>query len=242
LCNEGLNYFLKGITVKTSNEFNPRDTQQREKLQRTELYEVLNQAKISEEPIVFSPLFSSTEKQVSFISVLEEISEDFIFFKNPVPLNLIAKFSECTGYTMFVRTYLLQSEKIQSQGTMLKFPIPEYAQQNQMRTEERTYYSSKLKNYVLIKHPFDQGTTLKRRLLDISKGGLSFCAPVESAFIRVGRSLPLVKVYISDKLFLETSAQIVYSKKIIDTTTETPTSLVQVGLKFPNPQLQEKSE
>jgi hypothetical protein len=222
LCKESLEFFRKGTTLKTS----------KEKLERSELYQELNSARNLEEPVVFSPLFPTSEKAVSFICVLEEVTEDAVYFKNPFPLNLVGKIAQCSGFTIFSRMYLIRADKIESQGTLIKFPLPDFALHNQMRTEQRTPFSPKLKNHILIKHPFDQGTTLKRRLLDLSNGGLSFCAPQESAFIQVGRVLPTVKVIVSEKVVLETKAQIVYAKKIIDTTLESPMGLLQVGLKF----------
>jgi hypothetical protein len=202
------------------------------KLERSELYKELNEVRLLEEPVVFSPIFPASEKQVSFICNLEEVTEEFLTFKNPFPLELVKWIEKCEGFTIFSRMYLIRAEKIESQGTLVKFPVPDFAMHNQLRTEQRTTYSPKLKNHVLIKHPFDNGTVLKRRLLDLSSGGLSFCAPKESAFIKVGRLLPEVKVIINQQNVQNSPAQIVYAKKIIDTTLEPHATLLQVGLKF----------
>jgi c-di-GMP-binding flagellar brake protein YcgR len=214
--------FRKGTTLKTS----------KEKLERSELYQELNAVRIQEEPVVFSPLFQAGEKQVSFICTLEDVTEDAVFFKNPFPLELVKKIQSCIEFTIFSKMYLIRSEKVESQGTLLKFPLPDFALHKQMRIEQRTSFSPKLKNHILIKHPFDQGTTLRRRLLDLSSGGLSFCAPKESAFIQVGRSLPEVKVVVANNVVQTSKAQIVYAKRIIDTTLDSPATLMQVGIKF----------
>lgn len=200
---------------------------------RHEIVEVVSMAREREEPLVLSP----QGKAVSFFCMALEVAEDAVVIRNPIPPHMAPGVLIAQAYGLFCRNYHIQSSALVPVGTHLRFPIPEFATLNKARNEERVYFAPKENAIVEIQHPFDPGTVLRRRVFDLSTGGMSFRARIDSPFIQPGRTLPSCRIFLQGLPYETRSGRVVYVKQIIDINSQ---SYFQVGVQFTEPDEEEQ--
>jgi hypothetical protein len=194
-------------------------------LGRQEIVDILTIAKEREEPVVLSPHGLG----VSFFCVVSEVTETFFAIRNPIPAALAELASQTNDISLFCRMYLMRFDHFESYGTLLRFPLPDHAALNQCRQEERNYFSSKQNAVVEIQHPFDPASLLRRRVFDLSKGGMSFRSKNLNPFLQPGRKLPHCQIYLQGLPYEKRQGKIVYVKGIVDINMK---SYYQVGVQF----------
>ena len=194
-------------------------------LTKEEIIEIMSLAKEREEPLVLSPM----GMRVSFFCLMVDLNTDYITFKNPIPYELAPNIREASEFGLFCRMYQLKSKSLEPYGTLLRFPLPDFASLNQSRQEERVYFAAKEKAVVEITHPFDPGTVIRRRVFDLSKKGMSFRARTSTPFIQPNRLLPSCQIYLQGLPYDKKRGRIVYVKQIFDVNVK---SYYQVGVKF----------
>jgi hypothetical protein len=192
---------------------------------RSDIVEMLKASKNRDSPAVLSP----KSIQVSFFCNLLNVTDDFVYLKNPIPPELAKLVLSSTEVGLYCGTYWLTAPSVFAFGTNIKFPIPETAIYGQSRNADRIYFSQKEQARVEIQHPFDPKCILNRKIFDMSPGGLSFRAIHQTAFLQPGRILPMLRVYLGDELKTESAGKIVYIKQIIDLNGR---DYFQVGVQF----------
>lgn len=194
-------------------------------LTREEIFDVALESLRREEPVVLSPM----ERGVSFFCMLSEVDPNWMTLRNPVPPEIIHSVLSAESFGLFCKAYWLQTDKLTPHGTFLRFALPETAVLGNARNAERVYFSPRDNAVVEIQHPFDPGTILRRRVFDLSEGGLSFRARIHTPFIQPGRLLPSCQVFIQGHAKVRHKGRVVYVKRIIDLGGQ---SYFQVGVQF----------
>ncbi|MCA2959934.1 MAG: PilZ domain-containing protein [Silvanigrellales bacterium] len=194
-------------------------------LSREEIMEVIGLAREREEPVVLSPY----GLDVSFFCVIADVTPEHVVLKNPIPASLAVRAREASEYGLFCRMYQLRADHLEPFGTFVKFPLPEFAELNKARQLERVHFAAKENSIVEIQHPFDTSTMLRRRVFDLSSGGMSFRARRKTPFIQPGRVLPSCQIYLQGLPYEKRRARVVYVKQIIDVNAH---SFYQVGVQF----------
>jgi hypothetical protein len=202
-------------------------------LSRRELFDVVNLAKNREEPVVLSP----QGLDVSFFCLIGEASQENVTLRNPIPANFVRRLQHVKEYLLFCRSYQIRFEKLEPFGTDVRFDLPEFAEINQSRQRERVHFSPKENAIVQIQHPFDTSTVLKRKVFDLSSGGMSFRARRKTPFIQPGRILNSCEIFIQGVSQEKKQGRVVYIKQIIDINSD---AYYQVGVQFVEPGSQEK--
>jgi hypothetical protein len=194
-------------------------------LTREEIAEVVSLAKEREEPVVLSP----QGMDVSFFCLVVDVTADQVVLRNPIPPEMAARVRDVRDFSLFCRMYLLRSERVEPFGTLIRFPLPAFAELNQARQLERVHFAAKENAVVEIQHPFDSSTTLRRRVFDLSSGGMSFRARRKTPFIQPGRILPTCQIFLQGLPYEKRRGRVVYVKQIIDVNAQ---SFYQVGVQF----------
>ena len=194
-------------------------------LTRDEIVDVVGLAREREEPVVLSP----QGLDVTFFCVVLDVSSDHVILRNPIPPEMAAKLESVRGYGLFCRMYLLRAARIEPYGTQIRFPLPDFAELNQARQLERVHFAAKENAVVEIQHPFDSSTVLRRRVFDLSSGGMSFRARTRTPFVQSGRILPSCQIFLQGLPYEKRRGRVVYVKQIIDVNAH---SYYQVGVQF----------
>jgi hypothetical protein len=213
-------------TVRTNDsEGQKAETERAERLGRDSIVEFLALAKEREEPVVLSPQGLNT----SFFCLVTDVSHLYLTLRNPIPPEKVPLLNTVESYALFCRSYLLVAKKLEPFGTLVRFPVPDFAALNQARQMERVHFSAKENVVVEIQHPFDPATVLRRRVFDMSKGGLSFRSRTKNPFIQPGRILPSCQIFLQGLPYERKRGRIVYVKQIIDLNS---CDYYQVGVQF----------
>jgi hypothetical protein len=166
---------------------------------------------------------------VSFFCVVADVTPEHVVLRNPIPATMATRSRAVREFGLFCRMYQLRADRVEPYGTLLKFPIPEFAELNQARQLERVHFAAKENAIVEIQHPFDSSTVLRRRVFDLSSGGMSFRARRKTPFIQSGRLLPSCQIYLQGLPYERRRGRVVYVKQIIDVNAH---SSYQVGVQF----------
>jgi len=110
---------------------------------------------------------------------------------------------------------------------LIKIPLEIHRMQN--RIEERTYFSTKDNVYATILHPFDSGTIIKRKVLDLSESGMSIRSRFRTKLMEPGRIFQEIKIYKNDNILIQKKAKVIYLKQIVDLQ---GMAQFQVGMQF----------
>jgi hypothetical protein len=177
------------------------------------------------QPLLLSP----RGKAVSFLCSPIAISEDAILFSNSIPVDVLPHIVTSSEFTVSVGDFQVISPALFSHGTDIRFPTHNISLLPQSRSEERKIFSSQDRAEVVIVHPFDGGTVLRRRLYDISRGGLSFRARTQTRLMQPGRIFSKLEIIQSGKPSDVRTGRVVYIKQIFE---ENGRHYYQVGVQF----------
>lgn len=194
-------------------------------LSREDIYPIILSAISREEPFILTP----KGQLISFFCEVVEIKNYTLIIKNPIPAIHAPFVTTAESYSLFFRQYWMTFDHIKSHGKNILVEIPEQINVGQSRNEERIYFSNKENVNIVIPHPFDKGTFLKRKVIDLSSGGLSFRAKFRTLLIQPGRILNHFKIHKSENEIIEQSGKVVYLKQIVDLSGQ---NHFQVGVQF----------
>jgi hypothetical protein len=194
-------------------------------ISKREIQQLLQESFDREEPLVFSPSGTAT----SFFCLIRDLNENEVVIRNPIKPSTAHAVVASDKFFIFCRSYKIEAMRFSPRGQDFVFQIPDQAILSQERTKKRSYYSDRDEAHVLITHPFDTGTEIRRKLIDASEGGLSFRAKEMTSFVQKGRVLPKIRIFIRNELTAERAGMIVYAAKIVDHHGD---SYHQVGVQF----------
>lgn len=205
----------------------PYMAERNEAVDRQEVIDSLIDSMNNQEPLILSP----HETPISLFCELASVDDDFVLIGNPIPPQLAPYVMFASSYNLFCRSYWIKSHKLVPHGTQLKFYLESFGNKDIQRTLARQTFSERDRAFVEIQHPFDKATVLRRRIFDLSAGGISFRARRQTPFMQAPRMLPQMKIFINSELVDTRGGQIVYVKQIID---ENGENHFQVGVRFDN--------
>lgn len=197
----------------------------KQQIERHEMVALLKKAAARQDPVVLTPIGLSA----SFFCPIHSVSDDEVIVISPIPPELAHNVMQSPGFLLFCKPYKIEAKYLVPRGKSLAFAIPKEADLSQDRTDERVYLKRTDDNYVLIQHPYDKGTQVRRQLIDLSQGGFSFRAQQITPFTQPGRLLNEVKIFVDGSLSSTRKGKIVYVTRIIESSGST---FFQVGVKF----------
>ncbi|MEY3903074.1 MAG: hypothetical protein RL189_2380 [Pseudomonadota bacterium] len=194
---------------------------------RSEFEKVYGELINTKQPLIMTP----RGKSVSFLCTPAGITEDAVLFKNSIPVDILPEIITSTEFTLVCKDYQLVSAALFAHGTEIRFPTHHISLLPQSRADERSVFSVDDEAEVSIRHPFDAGTTLTRRLYDMSNGGLSFRSRIHTKLMQPGRIFSQMSVKIKNRQTLTKQGRVVYIKQIFE---ENGHHFHQVGVQFIN--------
>jgi len=177
------------------------------------------------QPLVLSP----RGKSVSFLCTPTAVLDDAVVFHNSIPVDILPEIVTSTEFTLVCRNFQLVSAALFAYGTEIRFPMHHISLLPQSRADERLVFSASDEAEVIVTHPFDAGTVLRRRLYDMSKGGLSFRGRTHTKLMQPGRVFNDMKIKVKGQEDLVAQGRVVYVKQIFE---ENSHNFHQVGVQF----------
>jgi hypothetical protein len=177
------------------------------------------------QPLILTP----RGRSVSFLCTPVGIIDDAVVFKNPIPVDVLPDVVTSTEFSLICRDFQLMSAALFAHGTDIRFPMHHISLLPQSRVDERKVFAASDEANVVITHPFDSGTLLKRRLYDLSTGGLSFRGRIPTKLMQTGRVFANMTISIKGSADLPRQGRIVYVKQIFE---ENGHHFYQVGVQF----------
>lgn len=178
-------------------------------------------------PLILSP----RGKSVSFLCTPVGLLEEAVVFKNPIPVDILPDIVTSTEFTLVCKDFQLNSAALFAHGTDIRFPMHHISLLPQSRADERIVFSADEEAEIIIKHPFDAGTMLTRRLYDMSSGGLSFRGRNYTKLMQPGRIFSQLTIKIKNREQITRQGRVVYIKQIFE---ENGHNFHQVGVQFIN--------
>lgn len=194
---------------------------------KTDFERVFSELIASKQPLILSP----RGKSVSFLCTPVGMTEDAVLFKNSIPVDVLPDIVTSTEFTLVCKDFQLVSAALFAHGTEIRFPMHHISLLPQSRADERTIFATTDEAEVIIRHPFDAGTILHRRLYDLSSGGLSFRARAHTKLMQPGRIFADMTITIKNAENLKRQGRVVYIKQIFE---ENGGHFHQVGVQFIN--------
>lgn len=179
----------------------------------------------SKQPIILSP----KGKSMSFLCTPISCTDEAIIFKNSIPIDVLPEVVTSTEFTATCGDYQIVSAALFAHGTDIRFPTHHISLLRQSRKEDRFIFPAEANAEIHITHPFDSGSMLKRRMYDISSGGLSFRSHAQTRLMQPGRIFQNIKIRQPNKADETRTCRVVYVKKIFE---ENSHSYHQVGVQF----------
>ena len=190
-----------------------------------DVIDYIKKSQENQETFVLSP----KDQKISFFFEVLKISNDEMVIKNPIPPIHAPYVMSSSSYTVFFKNFWINIDKIIPSGTNILIKIPLEIHRMQNRIEERTYFSTKDNVYATILHPFDSGTIIKRKVLDLSESGMSIRSRFRTKLMEPGRIFQEIKIYKNDNILIQKKAKVIYLKQIVDLQ---GMAQFQVGMQF----------
>ncbi|MFZ9519571.1 MAG: hypothetical protein ACO3A4_03760 [Silvanigrellaceae bacterium] len=177
------------------------------------------------QPLILNP----RGRSVSFLCTPVGIIDESVVFKNPIPVDVLPDVVSSTEFSLICRDFQLMSAALFAHGTDIRFPMHHISLLPQSRADDRKVFSNSEEAIVLITHPFDSGTILRRRLYDLSTGGLSFRGRIPTKLMQTGRVFSNMTIKAKGSAELVRQGRVVYVKQIFE---ENGHHFYQVGVQF----------
>jgi len=195
------------------------------KISKDDFSSVFAQVITSKRPLILSP----RGKSVSFLCTPVAMTDEAIIFRNSIPVDILPEIVNSTEFSLVCENYQLVSAALFAHGTDIRFPTHHISVLPQSRSDERHVFSTEEHAEIVIHHPFDAGTQLRRRLYDLSKGGLSFRARGQTRLMQPGRILSQMQLIQAGRESELKSGRVIYIKQIFE---ESGRHFHQVGVQF----------
>jgi len=168
---------------------------------------------------------------ISFQSILLEVTNDHLLLKNTISAKYINKFLASDVFSFQGAMMRFNSKTIDSDGVNIIFPIEENNMIDDSRRSQRKTFMPNEKVECEILNPFDGTTITTKPIIDISDSGASFQTNFASHLYDNDVWLPKITIKVDNKLYTEKSGKIIYTKKLF---TFDKRLHIQVGVEFDN--------
>jgi hypothetical protein len=149
----------------------------------------------------------------SFVTRILNVSDGFLTLQNTVPLKYISGFIEAQSHFLTTGSFRLSASQISSDGVNLVFSYNDIEQTSESRAEERIPIV-KEEAWCEFVNPIDGRSKIRKRILDISKTGLSLVTTWNSDLLKPGRELPEITLDMAG-VQQRVSGKIVYNRKFV---------------------------
>lgn len=176
----------------------------------------------------------SRDIEFSFSSYLlaYEPQRQVLTLKNTIPLDHIHYLMFKHNLTITVLLNYLHTNSLSSDGVNFVFPIERTENVQSARSFPR-YEPGLTKLWLEYTNPYDGTTSYKKKVLTISRQGLSFETIMASQLYQPGGRFSGAKIILGEKVIAEVGFEVVYTTKHFNVDTQLTT---RVGVRFIEPQ------
>jgi hypothetical protein len=174
-------------------------------------------------------LFSGDGLNITFQTHILKVDSVRVMLENRVPPRFIRAVANSKNFSLQARMVRFQSERIETDGEHLIFPLGENSLIEETRQSERFSFAAEERVIVEILNPYDGETRLSKAVMDMSATGMSLSTTFESQLFKPDTVLPSLRVMIDGELYTQARGRVVYNRKLLDLSGQLRT---QVGVKF----------
>lgn len=174
-------------------------------------------------------LFSGDGLGITFQTHIHKVDKEMVLLDNRVPPRFIRAVSTSKNFGMLARMVRFQSDRIETDGERIIFPLGENSLIEETRQAERFSFAAEERVIVEILNPYDGETRLSKAVMDMSATGMSLSTTFESQLFKPDTFLPSLRVMIDGELYTQTRGRVVYNRKLLDLSGQLR---MQIGIKF----------
>ena len=150
----------------------------------------------------------------SFVTRILSVSDGYLILQNTVPLEYISAYVGAEGHFLTTGSFRLSADHISSDGVNIVFNYSNIEETSDSRSEERIPLSNE-EAWCEFINPIDGRSKIRKRILDVSKTGLSLMTAWDSDLLKPGRELPAIAL-IMEGGRQNASGKIVYNRKFVN--------------------------
>lgn len=169
---------------------------------------------------------------ITFETRIQKVDSERLIVENPVRPQYIHRMRNSERFSMLVKMVRFQTDKIESDGQNIVFPLKAMTVLEETRQSERFPFTAEERVVCEVLNPFDRETRVTKSLMDMSATGLSLRTRFESRLFKPGVTLPEIRVLIDGRPYSQSRGQVVYTRKLMDYRGKLR---LQVGVKFDEP-------
>jgi hypothetical protein len=158
---------------------------------KTEIVKEFRAAAERGEQITFSP----QGKPVSLFALIENVTDEYIVIGNSIPPLMLPYVLGASSFQVLCGVWWVRCQRLDTYGCYLKIPFDSFGRMEIARAKERVSFAEREDAKVRIRHPFDSGTWLVRRLYDYSEGGMSFRSRINTPFMQPNRTFDCIETF-----------------------------------------------
>jgi len=159
-------------------------------------------------------MLAATGLDTSFVTRILTISDGHLILKNTVPLEYISAYVSAEGHFLTTGSFRLSADNITSDGVNIVFNYSNIEETSESRSEERIPLSNG-DAWCEFTNPIDGRSKIRKRILDVSKTGLSLVTTWNSDLLKPGRELPEITLLMESGR-QNVSGKIVYNRKFVN--------------------------
>lgn len=166
---------------------------------------------------------------ITFQTFLTKVDKGTVALENRIPPRFIRAVMQSKGFSLQARMVRFHSDRLETDGETLLFPLGENSMIEETRQSERFSFSVDERVVVEIMNPFDGETKLTKTVMDMSATGMSLRTTFESELFKPETYLPHLRVLIDGEPYTQAKGRVIYTRRLLDLSGQLR---VQVGIKF----------
>jgi hypothetical protein len=159
-------------------------------------------------------MLSALGVETSFVSKVLMVEEGFVVLQNTIPIEYITAFSSAQKHFMTTGSFRLSANQVTSNGVNIVFSYDNIEETSESRSEERVQISDN-ETWCEFVNPLDGETVIRKRILDLSKTGLSLVTSWNSELLMPGRDFSQMTL-VSGGQKKTVTGKIVYNRRFVN--------------------------
>lgn len=165
----------------------------------------------------YTVMVSSENLEYSFSTyIISQDKDGRLLLKNTVPIDYIHDTIGCQDFKLTFGDVNLSTSLLPGDGVNFVFHTEQVECLQTSRKSLRKFFYLDDKGYIEQVNPFDQKTLIRKKLINLSEGGLSFEINYSGLLFYPGQEFSLVKIFINSKLVDTKSYRVLYIKKFFN--------------------------
>jgi len=173
---------------------------------------VLDNAQAEKTPVYLS----GSALDMTFESRIIRCEDTLVLLENGILSPYIRAFLASSSFSLQCSMIRFISERIESDGVHVVFPISAKTLIDETRQSERFPFAAEERVVCDLLNPFDGETRLKKAVMDMSAEGLSLRTNYDSKLFDPGTVFTDMRVLIDGKPYTQTAGRVVYKRKLLD--------------------------